>query len=224
MPACSAASCSRREATRVSRPSSSATTAPRPGWRSPSSIAANTDLPASANRIRSGCKPTPARPGANRSGCCCTHSTGPASRDRMPATNRVAAAACSVSGPDEAASCSAANARPPPGKTPSIVVRPKGKTGVAAVRPCARSMRAIRSRRSRRDTGPKGATAGGAAIDGAPIGGIDGNGTGWNIIGTLGGVPPRSRVENHTPMRGATVPYGFPMRPPNAPHRTFMPL
>ena len=151
-PEASAASCSRREAVSVSPPSSSPTTPARPPpvglrYRSPSSITDRTCLSASARISRSGCSPTPASAGANRSSRVSTHSTGPRRRPSAPATNSAAAAACSVSGPVPATSCNAPMARPPSGKCRSRAAMPKPRAG-ADRRPGSRAMRAIRQRRS----------------------------------------------------------------------------
>lgn len=87
-----AARCSRREAVIGSR-AISATTAPSPPCRKPSSIQARVDLssPASTWMTRSGGRPACSRPGANRSCCATHHSTLPCVRAAIPATKQAAA-------------------------------------------------------------------------------------------------------------------------------------
>jgi hypothetical protein len=148
-PPASAASCRRREAVSPSLPCTSPTTAASPRWRSPSSITNRTDLPASAMISRSGCSPAAARAGANRSCCSITQSTMPAIRATNPATNRLAAAPCSTSGPAAATSCRQESARPPAGRCTSTTSTPSGRTArlcrfspapVASTAPSSRAM------------------------------------------------------------------------------------
>ena len=96
VPLSSAASCNRRVAVRVTRPTSP-TTAASPPWRSPSSTTGSrsSSLRQSAWSNWSGISPTCASPGANRSRRPDTHSTladVPARFRASPALNSVAAA------------------------------------------------------------------------------------------------------------------------------------
>jgi hypothetical protein len=87
-PEASAASCKRRDGVSGNR-TSSPTTPARPPCHSPSSIAGNTSasFQVSQQMTRSGCRPTRARAGANRSRLCRHQVTGPGRRARMPAAN-----------------------------------------------------------------------------------------------------------------------------------------
>lgn len=147
MPLSLAARCSRREAVIGSR-AISATTAPSPPCRNPSSMQARTDLssPASTWITRSGGRPACSRPGANKS-CWVTHqSTFPRVRAAIPATKQAAAAPSTAPFPPPATSCRQPRANPPPGSFWSSDGTPKGST--SRVRAPSPSSREIRARRA----------------------------------------------------------------------------
>lgn len=128
-PVFSADSTRRRDWVRVRR-RSSPTTAPRPGWRSASSIAASTatSVSSQACSTRAGARPAAARPGANRSGVVAHQRTGALSRASRPATNRVVGA---MSAASPANSCSAPRRSPPSGKCASRAGTPNGSAAAA---------------------------------------------------------------------------------------------
>lgn len=142
-----AARCRRREAV-IGRRATSATTAPRPPCRKPSSIQARTDLssPASTWITRSGSNPACSSPGANRSCCATHHRTLPDVRAAIPATKQAAAAPSTVPLPPPATSCRQPSASPPPGSLRSSAEMPKGRT--SRVRAPSPSSCEIRARRA----------------------------------------------------------------------------
>ena len=143
----SAASCSRRDATMESF-ATSAMTAPRPPWRSPSSKQASNCLssPASTQISRSGESPACISAGAKRSRRVRHQSTGPAVRAAIPAAKSAAIAPSTAPLPPPVTSCRLPRASPPSGRTRSISATPKGRTPRAA--PCPPSRRPMRSRSS----------------------------------------------------------------------------
>ncbi len=124
-----AARCSRREAV-IGNRAMSATTAPSPPCRKPSSIQARTDLssPASTWMTRSGGRPDCSSPGANRSCWATHHSTLPWVRAAIPATKQAAAAPSTAPLPPPATSCRQPSADPPPGSLRSSDGTSKGST------------------------------------------------------------------------------------------------
>lgn len=144
-----AARCSRREAV-IGRRAISATTAPRPPCRNPSSMQARTDLssPASTWMTRSGDRPACSSPGANKSCCATHHRTLPGVRAAIPATKQAAAAPSTAPFPPPATSCRHPSASPPPGNLRSSVGTPKGST--SRVRAPSPSSCAIRSRSAKK--------------------------------------------------------------------------
>ena len=131
-----AARCSRREAVIGSR-AMSATTAPRPPCRNPSSMQARTDLssPASTWITRSGARPACSSPGANKSCCATHHRTLPDVRAAIPATKQAAAAPSTAPFPPPATSCRHPSASPPPGSLRSSGGTPKGRSPACAHHP-----------------------------------------------------------------------------------------
>ena len=142
-----AASCSRREATRSSRPSCSHTTPARPGWRRPSSMARRAPRRVLTRTMRAGSRPARARAGGYRSHWDVIHSNGPIRRASTAATNSAGAAPCSTAGPFANSSCTAPKPRPWPGNHASSSGTPNGRHADGDPVPVRRSKLAICMRR-----------------------------------------------------------------------------